>query len=403
MRNKPFLKEEFRKIITALAIVAVAIILIGQGCSGFSSLKSISNVQNSLNSPSGDSTCTTGVTTTGQCVATTAPTPEPVDNDPTPDPDATAPSATGSVSLAGSNQTTVPFGSGFQKFVYSAPLPGLVNYTGLSGKVTIDSNSPFFSEALFTIGYSPNGNCPASGSTYMDYGVLFGTMPGSQILQQYIIKIVGGHLELPTEYELDAPVPVSGCAFVIMDGDAGYKGSTDTMANTISFNYKVGDQDPQNLMFDAAGGEYCYGLSKGCTFSSTNQFKTVSKVPASGVIASLTGSISAAPLYIYKSTSLPAGAWTVHNRFYIDPQCANSAGTGVSVDQDFFSQVPANAVQAFDLVQNAAGGSAAQQSVNQSLDLPVQAGDCIVQLLQVSGAGPIDIEVQMKANLGHQN
>lgn len=41
-----------------------------------------------------------------------------------------------------------------------------------------------------------------------------------------------------------------------------------------------------------------------------------------------------------------------------------------------------------------------QQSVDQDLDVKVHAGDCLVQLLQASGAGPIDIEVQMKGNIG---
>ena len=353
-------------------------LFLGQACGQFGSmsgLSSLASTSNQLFSCTKGTTYQNGVCTT---IATTTP---------------------GSVSLAGANQTTVPFGSGFQKFVYSAALPGAVNFTGLSGKVAIDSNSPFFSEALFTIGYSPTGVCPAQGASYMEYNDVFNAMPGAQILQQYIIKIVGGHLELPTNFTLSSPVPVQGCAFVIMDGDAGYKGSTDTMTSAITFNYTQGAQNGNNRLMDAAGGEYCYGLATGCTSSTTNQFRTIAKVGSSGHLSQLTGSISAAPLYIYKSTSLPAGAWSARSTYYVDKGCSVGT-TGVQTGQDFYSQIPAGSTTLLDVTQNSGGTIVAQQSFAQAEDVDLDGSDCIVQLLQMSGAGPVDIEVQLKANIG---
>jgi hypothetical protein len=284
---------------------------------------------------------------------------------------------------------------GFGKYVFSFPLPpsGL-NISGLSGNVSINTDGSNPSEALFIVGYVPNGNCPAQGSSYNDWPPLINALPGWQILGSFITKNLGGEPQIAsTNIDFGTPVKATGCMFVVLDGgpSLGYPAPINSIFMKANVGLKLSAQSPAVQPFVVGGGdEFCFGMTSGCQKSTTAQgvdFATVNKIPMPGRLTSLYGNVSEGAI------SVPSGPWSATNGYYIDKGCKNlqpgQYGAG-----EYFNSVAPNLVllHQFTLQGNQ---MTLTSTVNRPLNLPVQAGDCFVHIVRVNGNSQIDAESQV--------
>jgi hypothetical protein len=107
----------------------------------------------------------------------------------------------------------------FKKYLYSFPLPGNVTFTGLSGSVSTDQSLPGFSEALISLHYLPTGRCPQNGEVYDSYNQIAQKYPADYKLASFIVKNAnGGVSTVQTQFMLPVGIPISNCAFIILDG-----------------------------------------------------------------------------------------------------------------------------------------------------------------------------------------
>lgn len=294
----------------------------------------------------------------------------------------------------------------FTKYVFSFSLPSqAASAVGLSGGVSIDasgSTSLFqelfgkvgFSEALFSVGYVPSGQCVPSGSQYTDYGTLFGAMPGATLLGTFIVKAYGAENQsVSAAIPFPVPLPIGGCVFVILDGMPPSQGSL-TMTSSISLDFS---SSPGATAYQLGpGDEFCAGMSSGCQLSTTSQvatFASTVRISQPGTILSLYGDLSEG------ATTSPQGPWSVAHEFYLDRGCtAFNPGGGFEVygPGNYFSSIPAGSVPL--LTTTLAGrGTDLQSMIFQPLRTYANAGDCIVHLVQVNGTGGVDAESQIHA------
>lgn len=294
----------------------------------------------------------------------------------------------------------------FTKYVFSFSLPPqATSAVGLSGGVSIDasgSTSLFqqlfgkvgFSEALFSVGYVPSGQCVPSGSQYTDYGTLFGAMPGATLLGTFIVKAYGSESQsVSAAVPFPAPLPIGGCVFVILDGMPPSQGS---LAMTSSMSLEFSSIQGATAYELGPGDEFCAGMSSGCELSTTSQtatFASTVRIPQSGTILSLYGDLSEG------ATTSPQGPWSVAHEFYLDRGCtAFNPGGGFEVygPGSYFSSIPTGSVPL--LTTTLAGrGTDLQSMIFQPLGTYANAGDCIVHLVQVNGTGGVDAESQIHA------
>jgi hypothetical protein len=118
-------------------------------------------------------------------------------------------------------------------------------------------------------------------------------------------------------------------------------------------------------------------------------FAAVKQVSHPGTILDLYGDVSLGAL------TPPSGAWSASHDFYVDPGCSQLA-PGLHGPDDYFSKIPARAVQLLSFDQKGSG-NVLQEPVSKSLSVPVDAGDCIVDLVQATVTGGVDAEIQMTA------
>ncbi len=291
----------------------------------------------------------------------------------------------------------------FMKYVYSFPLPAsTVNFSGLSGAVSIFTEGDAPSEMLARLHYLPSGQCVANGTKFSDYDKLFQALPGSVTLALFIVKNFGaGYREIKTEFKLPASIPMSGCVFVVLDGGPSLgpanKINSLTMTSTMNLQYttEILTDRPAPYVF-GNGDEFCFGWNSGCQLSTSGQAKTFvfsEKVPQSGTIVAMFGDVSEGAL------SKPNGSWTAANIYYVVPKCKNSLGEDLPLGPDGpFSTyaLPNNAISLLS-VPLQGSDSVLQRPVFQVASNHVNKGDCIVHVNFVNGKGGVDAESQVKA------
>src|SRR5450759_1197461 len=167
-------------------------------------------------------------------------------------------------------------GSGFQKYLYSFPLPaGQSLWTGLSGILTLQSLSNKFTEALISLTYLPSGSCPANGTNYSSYDDLFRDYP-LYILQGFILKQpVTGTGQLPLDLTLASGIPMSGCVVMIMDGGSASGSASIVMSSSsLTMTYSTTPVPTPGAYLIGIGGEWCYGQDWGCQAATTDNSKS---------------------------------------------------------------------------------------------------------------------------------
>ena len=260
--------------------------------------------------------------------------------------------------------------------------------TGLRGSLSIDSGSGKDEEALVTIGFSPGNHCPANNTQAASDQAWWSAMPDQVILQQFILKTNPGmsHSQADTTIDYGAGIPISGCIYVIMDGGA----QTITMSSNMSLLYQSG-QDVIPTVHFGTGYEYCFDSSSGCNYrtaSGSGTFASVNKVPSDGTVLGLYGNFSDGLL------AAPSGNNLSSTRtWYIDKGCSQFPTPGWFGPGDYASGIPSD--ENLLATVNVQGNATLQQSINQQLNAPVNAGDCIVQITQASVDRPTDSETQV--------
>ena len=158
-------------------------------------------------------------------------------------------------------------------------------------------------------------------------------MPDNKFINQYIIKSMGGHVEMPAVYDLAYPVAVSGCLFVVLDGSAGLgrKLQTQCQSTCILMSWA---EIRSRLILNWALSTMSTSLRPAIPFLQTNEYLEVNKISTPIHVSSLVGSSSNAGFDFFSLTP-PTGNWNTHNIIYLVRQCgAYTAGT--FQDQDFF-------------------------------------------------------------------
>lgn len=305
---------------------------------------------------------------------------------------------TGTISLQAAQDTSYA-GPGFWMYVFSFPLPqGTTYYTGLSGNVSLTSNSSLFSQALVSIHSA--ANCPPAGySQYTDYTAFNLKYPNAG-LHNFILKLAGpGEATIPTEFTLDAPVKMSGCLMVILDGATGNSASLLTMKSNIVLHYST--TAPAVLgSFMALGDEFCFNMNWGCQLHTTsgNQFAKFIPVTKSLELLSLSGDISDGALT--EQSALRGGGsnpWSTDNDYYIYRKCSTAGG--VYGPGNYYGNIPPTAVHLYGVTQNGLGRQSLQQAVNKSFTgITLNPGDCLVHLVKMTGGSvAVDAESQVRA------
>lgn len=298
---------------------------------------------------------------------------------------------------------------GYQGTVYSFPLPaGTIGVTGLTGTVSISTSTlPRYpgnpSQALFIVGYLPSGGCVTNGFQFQDFfQTFFLAYPNAVWVAKFIVKNLGsGVSTVSTKVDFPAPIPVSGCAFVIIDGgpSLGYLKpiSSIRMVSSMKLNYGPPGNQPAPYIV-GSGDEFCFGMSWGCQMSTPNKgvaFAAVDKIQRSGRLVSLYGNVSEGGL------SRPAGYWSARNGYYLDRACsqfpaAPPAGQKLYGPGSYFDTIPLAATRLLDFTLSGTS-NVLQQTVNSRQNVTVSAGDCLVHIVQVNGPGHVDGAGQVDA------
>ena len=291
----------------------------------------------------------------------------------------------------------------FHKYVNSYAIPeGVTGVSGFSGSVSASGTGDSNFDFLFTVGFSPGGHCPASGSVYDTYPQ-DSVIPDYRELGTFIVKGLGNesHVE-HIDIQLPFPIAVSGCIFTVMDGGYIHAGSLHMVADvTLGFVKKSG---PLGALI-AAGDEFCTGMTAGCELATELRSVTLagkSMIGQSGTILSLYGSISE------QATQATSNPWTATHSFYVDSGCSHmpSLSGGLFGPGDYNSLLSASlnsgTVKMLDVpFGNPSGDSSVMQSaIVQPVGVHVNAGDCIVHVVSVdSPSTPVSSETQIHALL----
>lgn len=314
--------------------------------------------------------------------------------------------------------TTVPMPAsvvsttlGFEKYIFSfpiaAPPAGKTNaLLALTGNVSIQIDTPNFTEVLASIYFDAHG-CPANGQPgYATYPSLDAANPGLALIEQIIVKAATkGESSVPVNTLLPVaqPMPGAACIGVILDGGGGNR--TVTMISALNLTY-VTETSPASGLAPyniGMGGEFCFAQNSGCqarTTDPTQQFANVQVAKASGTLIALFGDISDSAETI---PPLPNGPWGASNDFYLIPGGCGAAFTPATGNSfvgpaKLTTLLPGNAVLLFSAPLTGTGQVSLHASVMHVLpNVPLHAGDCLVTIFGRSGQNTSDDETQVRA------
>jgi hypothetical protein len=298
--------------------------------------------------------------------------------------------------------TATTYAPTFKKYLYSfalpEPAPGIV---GFGGFVSITSGTPRFSEALISAHYSPSGHCPSDGAVYDTYDQIGHNFPDSRALGQFILKLsAAGTAQLPTQFALPAAIPVRGCIFVILDGGIAGAGGAFTMTSGMSLAYTA-QQPSSSATILSLDDEFCLGQSSGCQLATTNAseraaFAKVLKITRPSILKALYGDISDSALGPTGYAAPPTGSWNTWNDFYVYKGCTGIS-EGITGPADYYALIPADAVHLLNVTQRGIDDAVVQQMVYKSLNVLLNAGDCLVHLFKGNPNGGMSAEAQVFA------
>jgi hypothetical protein len=285
-----------------------------------------------------------------------------------------------------------------QIFLYAFPLPaGQQSFLGLKGTLSMSSPTAAFNEALITVATMP-GACPQSGGVYPSYTALYDTAPTLQPVQGFILKDPNqGSTNVTVNFQLPVGLPVFNCMVVLLDWEGG---SPVTMTSALTMRYAT-VSSPSSAELLATGQESVWGanVGAGSTTNDSLQFVQENTIPQAGTILAFVGDISDSPFGV----PAPPGAWQVLNDIYLVPGGCPSAipvdSSGrTDVGGQYAADIPPTAQLLFSAPISGVGQMAVTQAVYQQVNIPVQAGDCLVTFFGLNApiGGGIDAETQVQ-------
>lgn len=305
-----------------------------------------------------------------------------------------------------SAQGTLYPGPAWPGIIWSYPIPVQgAKFSGISGKFSFDAiNGTGPMEVLVQTFFVPAGNCPASGTrvTPDTYASIMNSMPDRVGLTSNIVKGYGSeHAEIDVgNFQLPTYLPISGCVFLLAGGgtSTGPSATNNMTSMTITSSLKLNittqaaDMSPYQIGGVGDGDEFCFGMTAGCEIATTQQgvsFASSWRVPTSGTVLALFGNVSQG------SITPPSAPWNATHEWYVDHNCSGLS-PGLHGPSNYFAQIPAGSTVIHTVSMNGSQNTI-QQAVNQLVNVPVNAGDCIVHLVQVNSNGQIDAETQVAA------
>jgi len=306
------------------------------------------------------------------------------------------------ISLEASAANTSP---GFNKYLYSFPLPSPALLTGLSGSVSMTSHGQNFAEALISIQNIPPGKAtPRNGEMYGTYKAISTHYPAMHRLAQFIIKQPSGvsAATIPVQLTLPAGIPVSGSLVVILDGSVLRSGGAFVMSSHLTAHLAPPSPNEPGANLVPLDDEFCFGRATGGERATTQTspqaaFMQVVPVTKSWELLALYGDVSDSAFGGAFDGPVGAGPWAISNDYYVYHHCTLRAGmVGPS---DFYASIPPDATKLYSLVMQGVGQVSLQQPVYHAITgTNLQPGDCLVHLVhltQASNQGGIDAENQV--------
>jgi hypothetical protein len=284
-------------------------------------------------------------------------------------------------------------------FVYSFPLPpGQELFLGLRGVLSLFSQKTDFNETLITVATNVSGACPSDGLTFPNYAALYAAYPNLLPLQSFILKSpLRGSTKLPVDYTMPAGLPVSDCAVLLLDWE-GY--SKVTISGDLQMRYTTDTSQPSGVLL-GTNQEFVFGIyiGPGSTKDDSLSFVQETKITQPGTLRALVGDISDSTF----GGPVPPGRWRALNDIVlVRGGCpknihVNSGGWTPKAGH-YYSDIPIGAIHLLNAPLEGFQNVDAQTFVNKSLDVKVQAGDCLLTLfgLNAPQSGGIDSENQVK-------
>jgi hypothetical protein len=237
------------------------------------------------------------------------------------------------------------------------PVPGNVTFKGLSGSVSTDQSLPGFSEALISLHYLPTGGCPRNGEVYDRYDQIAANYPADHKLASFIVKNAnGGVSTVPTQFMLPAGMPISNCAFVMLDGSI-LTGDPFTMRSDMTLAYSIDTPSPAPRII-GLDDEFCFGQSWGCQIASVDtsqSFANVVPIQSPVRLLALYGNISDSTFTPGgRFAPAPDGAWSTSNDFYAIKSCSGIP-KGIAGPGDFYSRIPAGSINLLNVTMRGNG------------------------------------------------
>jgi hypothetical protein len=276
----------------------------------------------------------------------------------------------------------------------SIPGPGsgqTMNLLALFGTLTMTNANNSFAEALFGMGFVPNGMGCANTSA---------NLPPSS--WSYILKSVTAQtISVPISYwkfgglGVPAPTGSSNCLFMGFDGPPAAPGGATVNLAAIVAAETTNSVPVQDI---GMGYEICFNESSCATKGSgqnihpeTNYFEWFQTVPTPGTLDYIWGDISDAAI------TTPNGTWVTKTNLYVFH--SGECSTGYS-DPTWSTSIPGDANLLINLPETGVGSASVYQTVFQILNYPLKAGDCLVLTTFVPtdpGNAQFNAEVQLYA------
>jgi hypothetical protein len=284
-------------------------------------------------------------------------------------------------------------------FLFSFPLPpGEPSFLGLKGAVSLTSEMPVFNESLNTVATNTSGPCPADGSVFPNYTAIYNAYPNLQPLQSFILKNPDrGSSKVAIDYTMPVGLPVSNCMVVMLDWEGSSKV---TMRSTLKMTYTTDRSEPTGTLL-GTNQEFVFGIyiGPGSTKNDALSFVQETKITQPGTLLAFVGDISDSTF----SIPPPPGRWQTSNDIYLVPgRCPSNIhvnpGGWTPKGGHYYSDIPRDAQHLLSVPLNGFQAMAAQKFIDQTVNVKVERGDCLLTLfgLKAPKGGGIDSENQVK-------
>jgi len=292
---------------------------------------------------------------------------------------------------------------GFKRVLFSFPVPGPINIIGVTGNISLRTNSENLAQALISYGYNPN-SCPVDGSVFTTYEEIHQKYSQLRSLFRYILKSSKpGVVNMSVDEQFSIKKPINGCINMILDGGESAYGEPITIESNISFIYDTLTAPVNQPHFSYLSYEFCSGQNWGCQVNSlnttdkdaivnvvpiTDSYKYLWQISGDASVGAFTGSPYANP---------PNGQWSANFDYYVYNNCPGMP-SGSSGPGDYYSRIPSDAIHLTNIQLNGNGKEALQKFFSKTFNsILLKPGNCLVSLAKfASDSGAATLESQVK-------